>query len=297
VTLPLTRTYQGGQLLYATVLPLAPDESKVDPEFGRLVRPLRDQIRARGVLNTGLQGLEQKVTDLSGAYLEAKGERRPDTNAFCQKMAIEACLNRPWEVLPLAARKFLLSDDGRVSIGYDEPRLQEKLNVGFNRKEMLNVLAKGLVGRDLADEEAVSAFVLAHYRPFPWYPFLDDAWATLTVGSRGEHPGANSVPPLPAFFILALAGMAIALAVPGPFQRFHIAWILCLSGLWFAVELTGVVNPRYRYVFEPFCLIYAIFGLAVVGEKLAGCFHPAAGKTKSTPTPTGDESMPVGRSS
>jgi hypothetical protein len=234
---------------------------------------------------------------MSGAYLEAKGERRPDTNAFCQKMAIEACLNRPWEVLLLASRKFLLSCDGPISVGYDEPRLQEKLNIGFNRKQMLNVLAKGLVGHDLADEAAVSAFVLAHYRPIPWFPFLDDAWATPTVGSRGDNPGPASVPRLPIFFMLALAGMAVFLATPGPFRRFHIAWLLSLSGLWFAVELTGVVNARYRFLFEPFCLIYAILGLAVVGEKLAGCFHPVVVGSKSAATPVGNESATAGRSS
>lgn len=295
VTLPLTKTYQAGQLLYATVLPLAPDESKVAPEFGRQVRPLRDQIRAQGGVNTELQSLEQKLTDMTGEYLEAKGERKPDTNSLCQRLALEACLNRPWALPPLAARKFLLSNNSPISIGYNEPRLHQKLIIGFNRKNMLNILSKGLVGRDLKDEAAVSDFVLEHYHPFSWYPFLDDTWARLTVGLIAGHAGEGPIPPLPVFFMLALAGMAVFLATGGQFQRFHIAWIVSLSGLWFAVELTGVVNSRYRFLFEPFCLIYATLGLALLCLKMADGFRAVARRIKCPATPAADESPSIDR--
>lgn len=289
VTLPLTRTYQAGQLLYATVLPLAPDESKVDPEFGRMIRALRDHIRAHPGVNTELQSLEQKVTDMSGEYLEAKGMHNPDTNSFCQKLAIEACLNQPWETLILAGRKFLLSNDGAISIGYNEPRLTQKLNIGFNRKNMLNVLSKGLVGHDLKDEAAVSAFVRDHYHPFSWYPFLDDTWARFTVGIPVDHVGEAPIPPLPVFFMLAFSGMAIAMAMPGPLQRFHIAWILILSGVWFAVELTGVINARYRFLFEPFCLIYVALGMGLLGKKMVCCFRANDQALKPPAAPNASE--------
>ncbi len=270
VTLPLTRTGQAGQLLYATVLPLAPDESRVDPEFGRLVRPLRDALRVRPGM-TKLQGLEQKLTDMTGDYLKGKGVEDPDTNALCQKLAIEACLNDPWALPGLATRKFLHAANGPVSIGYDEPRLQEKLNVGFNRKKMLDVLGEGLVGRPLPDEATVSNFVAEHYHPMSWYAFLDEFWQQATLGSKAEaNPGFATLQPLPAFFALALVGMVVLAVTPGPLQRFHVAWVLSLGGLWFAVHLAGVVNPRYRFVFEPFCLIYAILGLIGASVKIAG---------------------------
>ena len=288
VTLPLTRTYQAGQLLYATVLPLAPDESKIDPEFGRLVRPLRDQIRAHPGVNTELQSLEQKLTDMSGEYLEARGLQNSDTNAFCQKLAIEACLNRPSETLLLAIHKFLLSNYSPISIGYSEPILQQKLDVGFTRKDMLSVLSKGLVGRDLKDKQAVSEFVSAHYHPFAWYPFVDDTWQRLTVGLKVEHVGHPPIPPLSIFFVLALAGMAICMAISGPFQRFHVAWILSLGGLWFAVVLTGVINARYRFLFEPFCLIYATAGPALLCTKMASGI-------KGADAPAGNNASPASK--
>lgn len=287
VTLPLTKTGQAGQLLYATVLPLAPDESKVDQGFGRQVLPLRDQIRAQGGVNTELQSLEQKLTEMTGTYLEARGARNPPTNAFCQKLAVEACLNQPWAVPVLAERKFLLSTRGSMSVGYSEPRMQEKLYVGFNRKNLLDTLSIGLVGQDLRGDVALSTFVKEHYRPFSWYPYLDEGWRKLTLGKRGESDllGRSAVPTLPIFFFLSLAGMAIVLATPGSFQRLHFAWLLCLAGLWFAVELTGVVNPRYRFVFEPFCLIYAIHGLGSFGSKVASGFRALARQTDSGATP------------
>ncbi len=276
VTLPLTRTGQAGQLLYATVLPLAPDESKVDPEFGRLVRPLRDQVRTKRHPTAELQGLEQKLTDLAATHLEAKGVVNGDTNALCQKMAFEACLNQPLEIPLVVERKFLRSNDSPTSIGYDEPRLQQKLNVGFNRKNMLNVLSKGLLGQELKGEEAVWEFVREHYHPFSWYRFLDTNWRRFTIGLRDDEgiPGSAPTPHWATFFVLGFAGFAMALVAPGPLRRFHLAWVPSLCGLWFAVELAGVVNPRYRFVFEPFCLIYAILGLTIVCAMVAGAFRP-----------------------
>jgi len=286
ITLPLTKTGQAGQLLYATVLPLAPDTSTVDPGFGETVRPLRDELRARQDGMMKLQGLEQSLTDMTGEYLEAKGVVDPDTNDFCEKLAIEACLHQPWALPGLARRKFLLSAKGPVSIGYDEPRLQEKLNIGFNRKNMLGVLAKGLTGRELSDTPAVEAFVKDHYHPMPWFAFLDESWQRLTVANDNDITSkAMQVPNLPAFFVLALLGAGVFLASPGPLQRFHIAWILSLSGLWFAVELTGVVNPRYRFAFEPFCLIYATLGFLAAGVNAAAAarhFFAPAERTQVT---------------
>jgi hypothetical protein len=33
-------------------------------------------------------------------------------------------------------------------------------------------------------------------------------------------------------------------------------WLAALMGVWFVVMLTGIVLPRYRFVFEPFWLFY-----------------------------------------
>jgi len=277
-TLRLTHTGQSGQLLYATLLPLAPDESKVDPEFGRIVRPYRDQIRAKRNQDIELQGREQKLTELTGEYLQSKGIRNPDTNSLCQKLAVEAALNQPFQLPVIAGRKFLRSNNSPTSIGYYEPKLQKKLNVGFNRKGLLDVLSRGLVGRELKDEGAVADFVREHYHPLAWFPFFDRNWQRLTIGLRDDEevPGSEPPPHLAPFFALGLVGFAIAIVAGRPFRKFHLAWILSLGGLWFAVELAGVVNARYRFIFEPFCLLYIALGVSIVG---AGIARKAKGAT------------------
>ncbi len=283
VTLAITRTGQAGQLLYATVLPLAPDESKVDPGFGRIVRSLRDEVRAHEGSLSHLQGLEQKLTDMSGDYLKSQGVTNPDTNAFCQKLAFEACLRHPWALPELAARKFLLATPGPVSIGYDEPRLQEKLNIGFNRKGRLEILSRDLTGLQLRDEQEVSAFVAAHYHSMPWFSYLDERWQSLTTSEKPQaSPGATAIPRLPLFFVLGLSGMGMLGSMCRHLKSFHIAWVLSLAGLWFAVHLTGVVNPRYRFAFEPFCLIYAILGFTIAFARARAAFHPRNDDTDDT---------------
>ena len=269
VVLPMTRTGQAGQLLYATVLPLAPDESKVAPGFAARVRPLRDEIRARQGALTNLQSLEQRLTEMTGDYLSEQGVIDPDTNALCQKLAFEACLHEPLALPGLAIRKFLSAAHGPISIGYDEPRLQQKLNIGFNRKGRLGVLSKRLTGMDLKDEAGVAAFVAAHYHVMPWYDVIEVGWNWLTKTEKKDNGlGATAPPRLPAFFAFGLIGMAVVAATAGRLRKFQIAWLLSLAGLWFAVHLAGVVNPRYRFVFEPFCLIYAILGLTIAGARI-----------------------------
>ena len=270
-TLKLTHTGQSGQLLYATLLPLAPDESKVSPEFGRIVRPYRDQIRQRRNLDTELQGREQTLSDMVAEYLGTKNARNPDANALCQKLAIEAARTQPLQLPVIAYRKFLKSNNSPTSIGYTEPKLTQKLNVGFNRKGMLDILAPGLVGKALPDEQAVAGFVREHYHPIGWFPFLDRSWQRMTIGLRDDEevPGSAPAPHLALFFALAIGGFGVAIVAGKPFRKFHVAWILALGGLWFAVELAGVVNARYRFIFEPFCLIYIFLGLTIVASAVA----------------------------
>ncbi|MDR3402929.1 MAG: hypothetical protein P4L99_10570 [Chthoniobacter sp.] len=295
VTLIVTTTHQAGQLLYATVISLAPDESKVDPEFGRMVLPLRDEVRSLyGGVPKKLQGLEKRLSDMSDVYLKSKGEKDPDGNSLCQKMAIEACLNHPGALPGLAARKFLLAVKFPASVGYDEPRLSKKLNIGFNRKGQLDTLSKGLVGQELKDTAAVADFVREHYHPMLWYRSIDRAWEWFTVGSFDDDEDAfiPTIPPVPIFYRCALVALAIVLVMPGPFQKFHFAWIVSLAVLWFAVAMTGVNNPRYRYVFEPFCLIYLFVAVVLVGQQIARWFGKRAGQTRGDAETSGHELSP-----
>ena len=259
-----SRSSQAGLLLYATVLPLAPDVSKVAPDFSPVINPLRDQYIAEGAtvrqeLTTAEKTIWNKVRD----YARDNGGGKIEPGAFCQKLAVEAALNKPLLLTAIAANKFLMSCKGATSGGYSEYWVQEKQVAAYTRKKWFYTLTKGLTGRQLQSREDVVAFVRKTSPPLDpdWFDKLQRAWDALTIHFRlpdQRHPTLR-VQGLSYFFAAAFLGLLAALVRPGPLWRFHFSWVLTLCGVWFVVLLTGVVNPRYRFVFEPFCILYALF--------------------------------------
>lgn len=259
-----SRSEQAGLLLYATVLPLAPNVSKVAPDFSPVVNPLRDQYIAEGP--TVLQKLttaEKTIWNLVRDYARGKGEERFATGAFCQKLAVEAAMNKPFMLVGIAANKFLMSCKGATSGGYSDYWVQQKQIAAFTRKDWLYHLSTGLTGRPMRTKEDVVAFVQRTSPPLnpDWFEALQHRWSSLTLHKRlpdRQYP-SQKVQGLSYFFLISFFGFFAALLRPGRLWRFHVCWVLTLFGVWFAVLLTGVVNPRYRFVFEPFCILYALF--------------------------------------
>ena len=93
-----------------------------------------------------------------------------------------------------------------------------------------------------------------------WFSPLQRAWSLPDAGAAmGFARGGQAVHARLAGLLPGGegAGMLAALFPRDRLWRFHLPWIAAFFGVWFAVMLTGVVNPRYRFVFEPFCLFYA----------------------------------------
>ena len=273
-TFAITKTGQAGVLLYATVLPLAPDSPKSAPDFGPLVNPLRDQYLKEDVtVRTELTTGEKAVSDLAQQYLKEKGIKG-DAAAFCQKLAIEACLNKPFYLPMIAWNKFLMTMKHGSSAEFDEKRLFEKQLFAYVRRPWMFELTRGLTGKDLKTEAEVDSWLHAHCSVPGWFDPLQDAWDQLTIkhGLPDRKYAAIQFPGLPYFFLLAMTGMVAAILRPGPLRIFHIAWVISLSGVWFVVMLTGVVNCRYRFVFEPFCVIYALLLIDILWSALSSLF-------------------------
>lgn len=276
-----SRSEQAGLLLYATVLPLAPDVSRVAPDFSSVINPLRDQYIAQGAtvrvkLTTAEKTIWGKVRD----YSHAKGNSEIESGAFCQKLAVEAALNKPFLLVAIAANKFLMSCRGATSGGFSDYWVQGKQIAAFTRKKWLGDLSRGLTGRDLRTKEDVVAFVQRTAPPLEpdWFNVLQRKWSSLMLHARlpdRQYP-AQKVQGLSYFFAVAFLGFFAALLRPGPLWRFHVSWVLTLLGVWFAVLLTGVVNSRYRFVFEPFCILYALFLLDTVWSGIEALFSRAA---------------------
>lgn len=277
-----TRSNQAGVLLYATVLPLAPETSKVAPDFSPWINPLREKYVAEGAtVRMKLTTAEKAISGLGNKYLHSIGQSDSRLNAFCQKLAVEAALHKPWLLPAIAANKFLMSCHSAVSGGYTEDWIHHKQIVSLLHRPWIYEIIHGLTGQDLKTKEDAAAFINNHYAPLKpdWFAELQKRWSTFTLAFHGKsrHVGDEKIPRLSYLFTAAVLGMLISLVRPSPLWRFHVPWLLTLGGVWFVVMLTGVVNARYRFVFEPFAILYALLFLDYLwigAETLIGFCRP-----------------------
>jgi hypothetical protein len=134
-------------------------------------------------------------------------------------------------------------------------------------------LMKGLTGRALDTDAAIDAFIHQAYKPLSpdWFTPLQNAWSRLTLGFQWHSHGADKrfIPGWPAFCLLAAAGLLSSLIPRDRLWRFHWPWAATLIGVWFVVMLTGIVLPRYRFVFEPFFVFYALLPVDYAAGALA----------------------------
>ena len=264
-----SRSTQAGLLLYATVLPLAPDVSTVAPGIEPFVKPLRAAgATEEETARTKYNSVEKHANDAIRGYLQSVGKQRDDArvSALAQRLAIEAIRRNPQLLPSIAATKFLMTcrpdasgNFSATSGGFTAFWIYDKQMESLARRGFMKPLMKGLTGRDLQDDKETAAFLHEKYQPLDWFGPFQRIWSRLTLGFQWNSHGADKrfIPGWPALWLLGAAGMAVSLIPRDRLWRFHLPWLAAFSGVWFAVMLTGVVNPRYRFVFEPFCVIYA----------------------------------------
>jgi hypothetical protein len=281
-----SRNTQAGILLYATVLPLAPDVPGSAPGFATWIDPLRKERIAAGTLvPDNLPSVEKKISTISRRYLQSIGDRRTPYNRFCQRLAVEAALHRPFLLPVIALNKALLASHYPVSGDFGPIWMQDKQVESCTYKDWMVRLMPRLAGPRLARDPAAAAalqneklaakntelfarlkqadtaFVQQEYAPLPSpdaFTILQRAWTAVTTGARvcEQHYPSRTVPGIPIFFILAATGMVASICRPGPLRRLHLAWLPSLGFVFTIVMLTAPVLARYRFVFEPFCLLY-----------------------------------------
>ena len=279
-----SRSTQAGLLLYATVLPLAPEHSKVAPGVEPYVVSLKNiGVSADDTVRTKLNSVEKHANAALRAYL--KSVHKPDddrhVSAFAQKLAVEAVRNKPQLLPSIAINKFLMTcrrnPDGTymgTSGGYTAFWIYDKQLESLSGRKFSAPLMKGLTGHELKGKDEVNAYLHANFTPLSpdWFNTLQTIWNRMTLGFQWQSKGADRrlVPGWPAFFLLAELGMVLAMIPRDGMWRFHLPWVGAFLGVWFAVMLTGVVNARYRFVFEPFCLFYLFFVVDFLWSSVAG---------------------------
>lgn len=274
VTLLVTRTQQGGILLYASLLHLAPDQSHVAPDLMPCLRPMRDRLhhsRALRVSNDVVRA-EKRLTE---QIVECFAPKHPElqlgdtkayntkrVNALCLKLAIETARTHPLQLPEIVMVRFLSridDDDGGQFLNHDVQTRQYRALVRGERRN--GAMGTGLAGVPLGTEDEVTSFIYGHYdeRRVAWY----NRWEAFWMGALGylhlpdvRYSAEYQLPGLPLFYVVALVGAVMMLVLPTGTRRFHWAFLPVLGGVWFTVTLTGAIMPRYRVVLEPFWLLY-----------------------------------------
>jgi hypothetical protein len=278
-----SRNTQAGLLVYATLLPLAPETPKSAPDFGPRIAPMREARLARGEL--AIPRLVQEEKDISGvvaAYLKAKKGSTEKIGGFCQRLAIEAAEHKPWLLPVFVVEKFLQGTVSPDDDGFGQRWLQVMQIRSCTCKKWMLGLMPRLTGRDIETDDQVAAYVRQEFQPIrpDWFQPLQRGWQAMTTGARIPLPlRMPKTPGFPLFYLSGLAGMAVAIVRPGPMQKVHFAWLTALGFTAAVVMLTGVVNPRYRFVFEPFVLLY----IFVLADALCGSRRAAPREALGTP--------------
>jgi len=265
-----SRNTEAGLHLYSTLLPLAPETPKSAPEFGPVIAPLRNERLARGALNPPELSMEGKrIWPLATAYLKGKDPAgkwptEASVGNFCERLAMEAARNRPYLVPLITFDKFLQGTVYSLSDDLDKDWLQETQISSCSHKPWMLQLMPRMTGLPIYSMDDLTAYVRKEFTPLQrdWFGELQRGTFAFTTGARIPWPGENrETPGIPLFYLLGAAGMAMGMIRPGPMRKFHIAWVLALGFTGSAVMLTGPVIPRYRFVFDPFVLLY-LFVLA-----------------------------------
>jgi len=192
-----------------------------------------------------------------------KSTRENAAGSLCQHLAVEAALNKPLFLPLMVLDKFLLGTLSPSNDGFGKSWLQDSQVVSCTYKKWMFKLMPRLTGWPIHTKEDLVAYVQREFAPIQpeWLSHAFDLWqrwwffATTRAGIPWPGQVAGT-PGIPLFYLLGGAGMLAGVLRPGPLRKYHIAWIITLAFTGSVVMLTGVVNPRYRFVFEPFALLY-----------------------------------------
>jgi hypothetical protein len=278
----LVRQSTAPQLLYASVIQLAPDHSRLVPGIDPYIVPLRDQVREQSSGDPlQLVKVSKEIRDAIDPYLWA---RSPNNHVYykllnktLRNLCLDALLAHPAEALGIPLEKFRLAVDSWSAYQFNENAIQRDQVQAYEAGKdaaMFKYLEKGLSGQAL-DDAGMRAFIAAHYDParVAWMGELQGAWNGALIWVRtadkparhqrwvhdfaGGVPGGLQVMPgVPWFYPVAILGMLLAMVWPDPSRRVHLAWAPVMMAVWYAATFVGVTNARYRFVYEPFCFIY-----------------------------------------
>jgi hypothetical protein len=276
-------------LVYASLIRFAPTESKIAPDLMPQLLPIRDAARERSIeYPSGLVRLAKQINkvvdDYVGPRVKSKRAEGEEEGRIVRGLCLETLRAEPVKTILTPWLKFHLAIDAWSSYSWDKQSVWERQKEAFTMKDwMLGTLGRGLTGQALT-ADTVSDWIRANYRAswvlwftnyqekwnqaliflrLPDQPMADERWVHDFYG--GVPDWSHKVPGVPFYYILSFLGMLLALVRPSGLRGFHFAWVATVLGGLYVCSMVGVTNGRFRFVYEPFFLLYffLLFDMAV----------------------------------
>jgi hypothetical protein len=278
----IVRQSTAPQLLYASLIQLAPDHSRLVPGIEPYILTLRDKVRNdSGGDPLQLVKVSKEIRDNIDPWLWSHTTNRkqyyPLLNRTLRNLCLDAIFAHPAQAMLIPFDKFRIASDSWSAYQWNPDALQKSQFEAYTAgkdQAMYLWLSRGLTGATL-DQPGIRAFITTHYPPsrVDWMNSLQGGWNNAIIWWRGaDKPAAHlrwvhdfaggvpgglaMMPGFPWYYAVEIVAMLCALVWPHPLRRFHIAWVPVMLGVWYAATFVGVTNARYRFAYEPFLFIY-----------------------------------------
>ncbi|EDY18261.1 hypothetical protein CfE428DRAFT_4045 [Chthoniobacter flavus Ellin428] len=270
-------------LVYASLIRFAPTESATEPGIMPRILPIRQKARARSVeFPTQLVRVSKDINTAVGNYVaerfQGRKKQAPEEARIVRGLCLETLKAEPVKTLMEPWIKFRLAVDAWSAYCWDKRSLWENQREALTMKDwMTTVLGHGLTGRPITLEQ-IPDWLKEHYRSskVAWFTRYQKNWNKYLIHFRmpdrhldqkrwvhdfygGVGDWRHTLPGVPFFYILGFLGMFAAILRPSQLRPFHFAWVLTVLGGLYVSCMVGVTNGRFRFVYEPFFLLYFFF--------------------------------------
>ncbi len=262
----ITRTHQSGLLLLTSLVHLAPAHLSFSPGVAEALAPLSEQARADWAKPNPpkLVALRKEVS----RRIETLTGSRDQVDPVCRRAGLEIALRNLGALPGLALRKFVIAHRELPSSDFNSYAVEGQLDALYgNGDEQKNLHDAHLLwGREFSSEADARAFLESNYRPIPNDALTHWLHAFIAAGLASiaplQLPGAAAkdvaISGLPWLYTCALLGLlALAFRDSRPLN-FHQLWGAFLLGLWLLIMVTANIRARFRVIFEPFWILYAL---------------------------------------
>ena len=268
----LTRTGQSGLLLLTSVIHLAPQKLAASPDVAEKLADLSAQTRAAWAgseppkLVPLRKEISRRIQSLSGS--------KDRVDSVCKRAGIEIALRNLAALPGLALQKFIIAHRELPSGDFTGYAIAGQLDALYGSDSNQNLKYSHLLwGREFADEADARVYLQSICQPIPadaltrWL----QAFVTASLAPIAPLPLPGSaakgvpIPGLPWLYtsaLLGIIGLAMRRCASNKGDRrplnFHQLWGAFLITLWLLIMVTANIRARFRVLFEPFVILYAL---------------------------------------